>query len=158
MYLREHRSVRLCSFQQSLLPSLLPSLLLLPATIPFFFFQPIVPELNPSGDKNNPSVTLKPLDTLGLERKGTCGRCKCFFRVESAPHVGYLVTQGQQNGRNQTKVMEEMYKFANTILPEYNQDHLMLRPPQHMTISSDFAVQLNSKLVYASNSSIISKP
>ena len=54
--------------------------------------------------------------------------------------------------------MEEMYKFANTILPEYNQDHLMLRPPQHMTISSDFAVQLNSNLVYASNSSIVSKP
>ena len=93
---------------------------------------------------------------LGSNPKGRCGRLKCFFPAVNEPHIGYLVAQGMQiEGMSQYEVMQGNWQFGEKLQTQYHQKHLLLEPPRRVHISEQFATDLNSHLVFFSNSSWI---
>ena len=111
-----------------------------------FVRQPIPPSQAP--------VSLETL--LGSNPKGRCGLLKCFFPAVNEPHIGYLVAQGMQDeGMSQYEVMQGNWQFGEKLQTQYHQKHLLLEPPRRVHISELIATELNSHLVFSSNSSLI---
>ena len=104
-----------------------------------------------------PSQAPISLETLlGSNPKGRCGLLKCFFPAVNEPHIGYLVAQGMQiEGMSHYEVMQGNWQFGEKLRTQYHQKHLLLEPPRRVHISKHLATELNSHLVFSSNSSWI---
>jgi hypothetical protein len=91
-------------------------------------------------------------DNLGWPRRIPCGSFKCFYRLKTAPQVGYLVahasTKQQDDGviRSRLTALLEGWQLGEKLRNEYGIQHFMLEPPSNTTVTFDLAQHLNYNL------------